>query len=36
MNPRLIDTRHASRDRVIGVWEREGELIDPGPASKLV
>lgn len=32
---RLIDTRHLGRDRVIGVWERDGALIDPGPASTI-
>jgi glyoxylase-like metal-dependent hydrolase (beta-lactamase superfamily II) len=33
--PRLIDTRHLGCDRVIGVWERAGVLIDPGPASTI-
>jgi glyoxylase-like metal-dependent hydrolase (beta-lactamase superfamily II) len=32
---RLIDTRHLGRDRVIGAWERDGVLIDPGPASTI-
>ena len=32
---RLIDTRHLGLDRVIGVWERDGALIDPGPASTI-
>ena len=29
----LIDTRHMGLDRVIGAWERDGVVIDPGPAS---
>ena len=33
--PRLIDTWHLGLDRVIGVWERDGVLIDPGPASTI-
>ncbi len=32
---RLIDARHLGLDRVIGVWERDGVLIDPGPASTI-
>lgn len=32
---RLIDTWHLGLDRVIGVWEREGILVDPGPASTI-
>lgn len=32
---RLIDTRHLGLDRVIGVWERDGALVDPGPASTI-
>jgi len=32
---RLIDARHLGRDRVIGAWERDGALIDPGPASTI-
>lgn len=31
--PRLIDTMHQGLDRVIGAWERDGALIDPGPSS---
>ena len=34
-DPRLIDTWHLGLDRVIGVWERDGVLIDPGPASTI-
>jgi glyoxylase-like metal-dependent hydrolase (beta-lactamase superfamily II) len=30
---RSIDTMHLGLDRVICAWEREGVLIDPGPAS---
>ena len=33
--PRLIDTWHLGLDRVIGVWERDGVLVDPGPASTI-
>jgi glyoxylase-like metal-dependent hydrolase (beta-lactamase superfamily II) len=32
---RVIDTMHQGLDRVIGVWERNGALIDPGPASSI-
>ncbi len=32
---RVIDTMHDGLDRVIGVWERDGALIDPGPSSSL-
>jgi glyoxylase-like metal-dependent hydrolase (beta-lactamase superfamily II) len=32
---RLIDVRHLGRERVIGCWELDGVLIDPGPASSL-
>ena len=32
---RLIDTWHRGLDRVIGVWERDGLLVDPGPASTI-
>lgn len=32
---RLIDTWHLGLDRVIGVWERDGVLIDPGPAGTI-
>jgi len=30
---RSIDTMHLGRDRVIGAWERDGALIDPGPST---
>jgi glyoxylase-like metal-dependent hydrolase (beta-lactamase superfamily II) len=33
--PRLIDTWHLGIDRVIGAWERDGVLIDPGPARTI-
>jgi len=33
--PRLVDTKHGGLDRVIGVWERDGALIDPGPARTI-
>lgn len=29
---RLIDTKHLGREKVIGCWEHDGVLIDPGPA----
>ena len=32
---RLIDVRHLGTERVIGCWELDGVLIDPGPASSL-
>ncbi|HKG35081.1 MAG TPA: MBL fold metallo-hydrolase [Solirubrobacterales bacterium] len=32
---RLIDVRHLGRERVIGCWEADGVLIDPGPSSSL-
>jgi glyoxylase-like metal-dependent hydrolase (beta-lactamase superfamily II) len=32
---RLIDVRHLGRERVIGCWELDGVLIDPGPSSSL-
>ena len=32
---RLIDVRHLGRERVIGCWEVDGVLIDPGPTSSL-
>jgi glyoxylase-like metal-dependent hydrolase (beta-lactamase superfamily II) len=32
---RLIDVRHLGRERVIGCWEVDGVLIDPGPSSSL-
>jgi glyoxylase-like metal-dependent hydrolase (beta-lactamase superfamily II) len=30
---RVIDVRHLGRERVIGCWEVDGILIDPGPES---
>ncbi len=30
---RAIDVMHLGRDRVIGAWEQDGVVIDPGPAS---
>ena len=32
---RLIDVRHLARERVIGCWELDGVLIDPGPTSSM-
>ena len=32
---RLIDSCHLGLDRVIGVYERDGVLIDPGPSSSI-
>jgi glyoxylase-like metal-dependent hydrolase (beta-lactamase superfamily II) len=32
---RLIDVRHLGRERVIGCWQLEDVLIDPGPSSSL-
>jgi glyoxylase-like metal-dependent hydrolase (beta-lactamase superfamily II) len=32
---RLIDLQHLGRERVIGCWEVDGVLIDPGPTSCL-
>lgn len=32
---RLLDVRHLDRERVIGCWEIDGVLIDPGPTSSL-
>ena len=32
---RLIDVEHLGRPRVIGCWELDGVLIDPGPGSSL-
>jgi glyoxylase-like metal-dependent hydrolase (beta-lactamase superfamily II) len=32
---RLIDVKHLGRERVIGCWEMDGVLIDPGPATSL-
>ncbi|HKH23356.1 MAG TPA: MBL fold metallo-hydrolase [Solirubrobacterales bacterium] len=31
----LIDVRHLGRERVIGCWELDGVLIDPGPTSSV-
>lgn len=31
----MIDLNHLGRDRVIGTWEHDGVLIDPGPESTL-
>jgi glyoxylase-like metal-dependent hydrolase (beta-lactamase superfamily II) len=32
---RVIDVEHLGRPRVIGCWEVEGALVDPGPESSL-
>jgi glyoxylase-like metal-dependent hydrolase (beta-lactamase superfamily II) len=32
---RLIDVKHLGTERVIGCWELDGALIDPGPARSL-
>jgi glyoxylase-like metal-dependent hydrolase (beta-lactamase superfamily II) len=32
---RLIDVEHLGRQRVIGCWEIDGVLIDPGPTSSM-
>ncbi|MGI9557200.1 MAG: MBL fold metallo-hydrolase [Solirubrobacterales bacterium] len=32
---RLIDTMHLGNDRVIGAWETDGLIVDPGPESCL-
>lgn len=32
---RLIDVEHLGRERVIGCWEVDGALVDPGPESSL-
>jgi len=32
---RLIDVKHLGRPHVIGCWEVEGALVDPGPESSL-
>ncbi len=31
----LIDTMHQGLDRVIGAWERDGLIVDPGPAPTI-
>jgi glyoxylase-like metal-dependent hydrolase (beta-lactamase superfamily II) len=33
--PGLIDVRHLGRDRVIGAYEVDGLIVDPGPASSV-
>jgi glyoxylase-like metal-dependent hydrolase (beta-lactamase superfamily II) len=33
--PRLIDVCHLGRDRVIGAYEIDGVVVDPGPASSV-
>jgi glyoxylase-like metal-dependent hydrolase (beta-lactamase superfamily II) len=32
---RVIDVHHLGRERVIGSWEHDGVLVDPGPESTL-
>src|SRR5690349_16402976 len=32
---RLIDVEHLGREHVIGCWEVDGALVDPGPESSL-
>jgi glyoxylase-like metal-dependent hydrolase (beta-lactamase superfamily II) len=32
---KLIDVRHLGRERVIGCWELDGVLVDPGPTSSM-
>src|SRR3954447_7507260 len=32
---RVIDVVHLGRERVIGCWEHEGVLVDPGPESSM-
>ncbi len=32
---RLIDVKHLGRPRVIGCWEVDGALVDPGPESSM-
>jgi glyoxylase-like metal-dependent hydrolase (beta-lactamase superfamily II) len=32
---RLIDVHHLARERVIGCWEIDGVLVDPGPTSSM-
>jgi hypothetical protein len=32
---RLIDVMHLGRDRVIGAYEVDGLVVDPGPAAAL-
>jgi len=32
---RLIDVRHLGRERVIGCWQVDDVLIDPGPESSM-
>ena len=33
MTGRLIDVKHLARERVIGCFELDGVLVDPGPTS---
>jgi glyoxylase-like metal-dependent hydrolase (beta-lactamase superfamily II) len=35
MTSNLIDSEHLGLDRVIGSWERDGALVDPGPSSSI-
>ncbi|HEV7771454.1 MAG TPA: MBL fold metallo-hydrolase [Solirubrobacterales bacterium] len=35
MSIRVIDVEHLGRPRVIGCWEVDGALVDPGPESSL-
>ncbi|MGH2858358.1 MAG: MBL fold metallo-hydrolase [Solirubrobacteraceae bacterium] len=35
MQPRVIDLMHLGRPRVIGCWQLDGVLVDPGPSSCL-
>jgi len=32
---RLIDVMHLGRDRVIGAYELDGLIVDPGPSSSM-
>jgi glyoxylase-like metal-dependent hydrolase (beta-lactamase superfamily II) len=32
---RVIDVHHLGRERVIGTWEHDGVLVDPGPESTI-
>ena len=32
---RVIDVKHLGRPHVIGCWEVDGALVDPGPESSL-
>src|SRR5919201_1857762 len=33
LSARLIDVRHLGRERVIGAWELDRAIVDPGPES---